>query len=161
MADKTAMDYISGIGDSRRVGPTSTEGENKKKGKTMKNTVALLTTLLAFTFAGTAYGDAVVQHWTCTLKDDKAPAELIEASSRWLEAARRNENGDDIRAFVEYPIAVDSVDNFTFVVVFPDTKAWGAFNHNYPETPAGQADEAWSEVATCSSSSIWGQVEIE
>lgn len=127
----------------------------------MKSTVVSLTPLLAFFFTGTAYADTIVQLWTCTLNDDKTREDLMEASSRWLEAARRNEGGDDVRAFVEYPIAADTVDDFTFVLVLPDTKAWGAFNHNYTETPAGQGEEAWSEVATCSSSSIWGQVEVE
>jgi len=128
----------------------------------MKNsTTASLTMLLAFSFTATAYADEVVQLWTCALNDDRTPEELIEASSHWFAAARRNDGGDDIRAFIDYPIAANAVDTFTFVLVLPDTKAWGAFNHNYPETPAGQAEEAWSEVATCSSSSIWGQIEIE
>lgn len=127
----------------------------------MKNVATSFTALLTFFFAGSVYADAVVQVWTCTLKEDKAPAELMAASSRWLEAARSNENGDDISVFIEYPIATESADNFLFTVVFPDSRAWGAFNHNYSQSPAGQAEEAWSEVATCSDSSIWGQVEIE
>lgn len=124
--------------------------------------IASLTSCVMFLFIVPAYADSIVQLWSCKLNDDKTPADLVAASSVWLKAAKSNEGGGDIEAFLEFPIAADAGDgDFTFVLVVADSKAWGAFNHDYPNSPAGEAEEAWGEVATCSGSSLWASVEIE
>ncbi len=124
--------------------------------------IASLTASVMFLFTVPAYADSIVQLWSCKLNDGKTGADLVAASSAWLKAAKSNEGGEDIEAFLEYPIAADNGDDdFTFVLVVADTKTWGAFNQDYPDSPAGQAEDAWSEVATCSSSSLWASVEIE
>ena len=100
--------------------------------------------------------------WNCQLNDYKTLADLVAASSVWLKAAKSNEGGEDVEAFLEFPIAADTgADDFLFVVVFADTNTWGVFNNDYPNSPAGEAEEAWGEVATCSASSLWELVEIE
>jgi hypothetical protein len=87
---------------------------------------------------------------------------LVAASSVWLKAAKSNEGGEDVEAFLEFPIEADTGDDdFTVVLVFADRKTWGAFFHDYPNSPAGEAEEAWGEVATCTSASVWASVEIE
>ena len=79
-----------------------------------------------------------------------------------LCAAKSNEGGENIEAFVEFPFVGDAGDaDFFFVLSVADTKIWGVFNHDYPDSPAGQAEEAWAEVATCSESSLSVSVEIE
>ncbi len=124
--------------------------------------IASLTASVMFLFIAPAYADAIVQKWNCkrlvgTTKDD-----VIAATSVWLKAAKKNEGGEDVKAFLEFPIAADTVDgDFTFMVVFPDTKIWGDFSHDYADSPAGAAEEAWYEVATCLGSSIWESVEFE
>ena len=124
--------------------------------------IASLTASVMFLFTVPAYADSIVQLWSCKLNDGKIVPDLVAASSAWLKAAKNNEGGEDIEAFLEYPIAADNGDDdFTFVLVVADTKTWGAFNQDYPDSPAGQAEEAWSEVATCSSSSLWASVEVE
>ena len=100
--------------------------------------------------------------WNCQLNDDKTPADLVAASSVWLKAAKSNEGGEDVEAFLEFPIAADTgAEDFLFVVVFADMKTWGVFNHDYSNSPAGEAEEAWGEVATCTGASDWASVEIE
>jgi hypothetical protein len=123
---------------------------------------AALAVSVMFLFTAPAYADSIVQLWSCKLNDNKTWADVIEASSVWLKAAKSNEGGKDIEAYVETPIAADAGDgDFTFVLVVADTKTWGVFNHDYPNTPAGKADEVWGEVATCLASSLWASVQIE
>ncbi len=123
--------------------------------------IASLTASMMFLFTAPAYA-GIVQLWSCKLNDGKTGADVVAASSVWLKAAKTNEGGEDIEAFVEFPIAADTGDDdFTFVLVVADTKIWGVFNHNYLDSPAGKAEEAWGEVATCSVSSLWESVEIE
>ncbi len=124
--------------------------------------IASLTASVMFLFTAPAYADSIVQLWSCKLNDGKTGADVVAASSVWLKAAKTNEGGEDIEAFVEFPIAADTGDDdFTFVLVVADTKTWGVFNHDYLDSPAGEAEEAWGEVATCSVSSLWASVEIE
>jgi hypothetical protein len=124
--------------------------------------IASLTASVMFLFTAPAYADSIVQLWSCKINDGKTEDDLVAASSAWLKAAKTNEGGEDIEAFLEFPIAADNGDDdFTFVLVVADTKVWGAFNHDYFDSPAGEAEEAWGEVATCSASSLWASVEIE
>ena len=124
--------------------------------------IASLTASVMFLFTAPAYADSILQIWSCEINDGKTGDDVVAASSVWLKAAKSNEGGENIKAFVEFPIVGDSGDaDFFFVLSVADTKTWGAFNHDYPDSPAGQAEEAWAEVATCSESSLSASVEIE
>ncbi len=127
-----------------------------------KVTIASLTVSVIFFFIAPAYGDSVLQIWECELNDNKTSADLIAASSVWLKAAKKNEGGADIEVSLEFQIVGDAGDaEFYFVLSVADTKTWGLFNHDYPDSPAGQAEEAWSEVATCSENSLSASVDIK
>ena len=127
-----------------------------------KVTIASLTASVMFLFTAPAYADSILQIWSCELNDDKTTADLVAASSAWLKAAKSNEGGEDIEVSLEFPIVGDAGDgDFFFVLSVADTKTWGVFNHDYLDSPAGQAEEAWANVATCSESSLSASVDIE
>jgi hypothetical protein len=127
-----------------------------------KVTIASLTASVMFLFIAPAYGDSILQIWTCELNDNKTQADVIAASSVWLKAAKNNEGGEDIEVSLEFQIVGDAGDAaFFFVLSVADTKTWGVFNHDYPDSPAGQAEEAWADVATCSESTLSASVDIE
>ena len=127
-----------------------------------KVTIASLTASVMFLFIAPAYGDSILQIWTCELNDNKTGADVIAASSVWLKAAKNNEGGEDIEVSLEFQIVGDAGDAaFFFVLSVADTKTWGVFNHDYPDSPAGQAEEAWADVATCSESTLSASVDIE
>ncbi len=106
--------------------------------------------------------DSIVDRWNCQLNDDKTPADLVAASSVWLKAAKSNEGGEDLEAFLQFPIEADAGDDdFTIVLVFADRKTWDTFYHDFPNSPAGEAEKAWGEVAMCTGASVWASVEIE
>ena len=124
--------------------------------------IAPFTVSVMFLFTAPAYADSIVQLWSCKLNDGKTGDDLVAVSSAWLKAAKSMEGGDAIEAYLEFPIAAETEDGeFTFVMVVADTKTWGVFNNDYLDSPAGEAEEAWGEVATCSVSSLWASVEIE
>ncbi len=127
-----------------------------------KVTIASLTASVMFLFIAPAYGDSILQIWECELNDNKTPADVIAASSVWLKAAKNNEGGEDITVSLEFQIVGDAEDgDFYFVLSVTDTKTWGVFNQDYPDSPAGQAEEAWADVATCSSNTLSASVDIE
>ena len=124
--------------------------------------IASLTASVMFLFTAPAYADSIVHLWSCKLNDGKTGDDVIAASSVWLKAAKGNEGGEDVEAFLEFPIEADTGDDdFTIVLVFADRKTWDTFYHDYPNSPAGEAEKAWDEVATCTGASVWASVEIE
>ncbi len=125
--------------------------------------IASFTASVMFLFTAPAYADSIVQLWSCKLNDGKTGDDVVAASSAWLKAAKSLVGGEDLEAFLDFPIAADAGSgDFTFVMVVADTKTWGVWWGSEDTDPAMQeADEAWSEVATCSSSSLWASVEIE
>ena len=129
--------------------------------KMRKIIIASLTASVMFLFTAAAYADSIVQIWSCKLNDGKAGDDLEAVSSAWLKAARSMEGGEVLEAYLEFPVAAPVGDgSFSFVMVVADTKEWGVFNFDYPNSPAGEADEAWGEVATCSGSSLWASIEV-
>lgn len=127
-----------------------------------KKLTALLTASLVFLFTAPAHADSVLQIWNCKLNDGKTGAELMAVSSAWLKAAKTMDGGEDIEAFVDFPIAANTGDGaFSWVMVLADAKTWGIFNNEYDGSPAAKVDEEFGEIATCKSSSIWQSVAVE
>jgi hypothetical protein len=127
-----------------------------------KKIVAAFAASVMFMITVPAQADSILEIWNCEMNDDKTPADVIAASSVWLNAAKNNEGGEDVKVSLEFPIVGDAEDSdFIFVLSIADTKTWGVFNHDYPDSPAGHAEEAWAEVATCSDNSLSASVDIE
>ena len=112
-------------------------------------------------FCATASADSVLHIWSCKLHDEATPADMAEWSVGWLKAAKAMDGGSDLQVYVEYPFAADAEGGtFSWVLVAPDATTWGTFIDGYPDSPAEEADEAFDELATCSSSSLWNSTEI-
>jgi hypothetical protein len=109
-----------------------------------------------------ASADSIIESWTCTLKEGKTLEELVNVSSQWLKAARTMSGGDQTKVNLMIPmVPSDGTGKFQFIAAVPDTSVWGAFNKDYEGSPAAKVDEAWSQVADCSSNSLWASVEIK
>jgi hypothetical protein len=127
----------------------------------MKTITKLLTaTLLLCSF--TVVNADVIHVYNCKLNEGKTAEEAITASSAWLVAVRSLEGGDKIEAYHNYPIAANAGDgSFLFVEITPDFTRWGTMNDAYSGSAAEKADQAWGEVASCESASLWNSVKIE
>ena len=114
-------------------------------------------------FTASAFADSVVHIWTCELNDGKTGDDVVAASSAWFEVAKSMEGGEDLEAYLEFRIAANvGDDSFNFVLIAADAKTWGIwYDSDSPDSAMQDADIAWSEVAACSSSSLWSSVEIE
>ncbi len=127
--------------------------------------LSTLTALLMISFATTAYSDSVLEIWSCKLNDEKTDDDLMKASSAWLKAAKGMDGGADIEAFVNYAFFSNTANSepgsFGFVLRTPDLKSWAALYNDCPDSPLGEADQAWGEVATCSDRSLLGSVNVE
>ena len=117
--------------------------------------------VLMLATVSSARADTLVQLWTCEIKEGKTRAELLAVSADWMKAVNAMESATEFEAYIEFPIASDDVSVFTFVMIADSAKNWGAWDDAYAGSPAAKVDEAWSEIAECSSSSLWNSVKIE
>jgi hypothetical protein len=128
----------------------------------MKNKLpSLLAGILTIACFGSANADSFVQLWSCELHEGKTTSELMEVSVAWMNAVNKMDGAEEFEAYLEYPAAADDLGVFTFVLVADSATNWGAFEDAYEGSAAAKADEAWEEVANCSSSSLWNSVKIE
>jgi len=102
------------------------------------------------------------QAWACTLLTGKTLDQVRAVAADWLRAARGMQGGDGLQLRIRWPIVVaDSAERFEFVVQSPSLQAWGAFYDHYdPDSPAGKADAAFAEVASCSGSTLWETIAV-
>ncbi len=72
------------------------------------------------------------------------------------------DGGSDMQVFIEWAEATsDKQGTFNFVMVLADFATWGTFTDNYDGSAAADADAAFSEAATCDTSTLWDSNEIE
>ena len=129
----------------------------------MKNTILkfmFISILMAIAIP--AHAASVLHIWSCELEQGKTPADAEAVSSAWLKAAKGMKGGDQLKVYLDYPIAANSGGgSFKFVLIAPSFEEWGVFNGGYEGSAAAKADEDFFSVAKCSRSSIWESNEIE
>lgn len=128
----------------------------------MKNTITkfvLISILMAIAIPAHA---SVVQAWECKLKDGKTGQDAVAVSSAWLKATKGMKGSDKLKVYLDYPIAANVESGiFNFILVAPNIEEWAAFEAGYEGSAAAKADEDFSDIATCSGSSLWNSVAID
>jgi len=126
-----------------------------------KDLATLLTTFIMFLFTAPAFGDSIVHTWTCKLHDGKSMDDMVDASSAWIKVVKSAEGGENVKLFLEFPIAANTVDGtFNFVVV-ADELGPMAITWSLTSDILADAEDTWWEFAACSGSSLWQSIEIE
>ncbi len=128
----------------------------------MKNKLSMIVaSIMLMVYISPAHADSVVQLWSCELNEGKTQAELMEVSVAWMTAVKSMDGAKEFEGHLEFPIASDNLGAFTFVLIADNAKNWGAFEDAYEGSAAAEADEAWGDVADCSTSTLWNSVKIE
>jgi hypothetical protein len=101
-------------------------------------------------------GDAV-QMWACEMDDDATEEQLEEMAAEWLAAAKKVKGGENLKAFVYFPIAVNATVEMDvmFVVVAPSFAEWGTFWDNYGGSEAAALENEQNEAVVCPDSVLW------
>ena len=119
------------------------------------------TTALLLLLSAPASADSLIHLWSCKLNKGGTTEDLVKLTEGWLKGVKSMEGGEDLRVLLEYPTAADAgLGEFTFVLIAPDATTWGRFMDGYDMEANAEVDEAWNDVASCSSSGIWQSIEI-
>ena len=109
-----------------------------------------------------APGEAV-QMWKCELDDDATEEQMLKGAQEWLAAAKTMKGGKNLKAYVNFPIAVNFADesDLVFTLVAPSFAEWGEFWDGYGDSPAAKVDEANEEFVICPDSALWESFKVK
>ena len=81
----------------------------------------------------------------------------------WLKAAKKLNGGENLEAYVYFPIAVNGVGemDMMFIVVAPSFEDWGKFWDAYAGSPVNELDNQNAEVVVCPNSVVWESFKVE
>jgi hypothetical protein len=129
----------------------------------MKRTVLWTLVLLVLFVAAPGYSGEAVQMWKCEI-DDAVNEDQVEAhAANWLAAAKKVPGGENLQAFVLFPVAVNATGEMDvmFVVVAPSFAEWGKFWDGYGDSDAADIEEDSMEMIVCPDSVVWESFKVE
>jgi len=113
--------------------------------------------------AAPAYAGEAMQMWRCEIDDDTSEEEVTAMAQEWLKAAKKMPGGERLKAFVNFPVAVNAMGEIDvlFVVVAPSFEEWGKFWDNYLGSSVEEVDKRHREKIVCPGSALWEVVRVK
>ena len=129
----------------------------------MKTLLGLVLVAVLMIGVAPAYSGDAVQMWRCEMDDDASEAQVRARAQDWLKAAKELPGGENLQAFVLFPIAVNAMGEIDvmFVVVAPSFEEWGKFWDAYADSPANAIDELNKDDVVCPDSVLWESFKME
>ena len=110
--------------------------------------------------AGPAFAGKAMQMWNCGMEDDASEAQIEAQAKAWVKAARQIDGGENIEAYVLFPVAVNAAGDtdLVFVVTMPTFTEWGQFWDAYPSSEAAANEDGHT---FCPDSVVWEAVKLD
>jgi len=123
----------------------------------MKTTVRLMLVLVALFVAAPGFAGEAAQMWKCEMDDDATEKAVKDRAQTWLEAAKKLDGGENLKAYVFFPVAVNAVGemDMMFIVIAPSFTEWGMFWDAYANSPVNVIDEHGKDLIVCPNSVLW------
>ena len=128
----------------------------------MKNALRLLFVCILIIGVAPAFAGEATQMWKCEMDDDATEAQVMKGAEDWLAAAKTMKGGENLKATVYFPIAVNDTleTDVWFVVEAPTFEEWGRFWDGYAGSAAEKIDNANQEFVICPDSALWESIKV-
>ena len=129
----------------------------------MKIMLGLVFVAVLVIVAAPAYSGEAMQMWKCELDEDVTEQQVLDMAQEWLKAAKTMKGGEQLKAYLYYPIAakLPGKTDLFFLVVAPSAAAWGAFWDGYKNSPAEKVDMDNRDLVICTDSALMESVEVK
>jgi hypothetical protein len=128
----------------------------------MKTIIRLIIVSILMMVAAPAWSGSAVAVYQCEQGDDASEADVLAAVADWLQAAKAMKGGENIDAFVMFPMAATMGEfDLLFIVTAPSFAEWGAFMDGYEGSAAAEADKKYADTAICPDSALWESFRME
>jgi hypothetical protein len=108
--------------------------------------------------AAPAFSSQATQIFACEQDDDTSEEQVRAQAQEWLAAARTMKGGDQMNAFLYFPVAVNAMReaDFYFMITAPSFEQWGVFWDGYSGSAAAKVDAKNNNAGTvCPNSGVW------
>jgi len=125
--------------------------------------IRIIAIALLMAVAAPAYSEEAAMHYyKCQQNEVASDEQLEEHAAAWLKAAKGMKGGENLKAFLNFPVVAQMGDyDFFFVIVAPSLAEWGEFMANYSGSPAEQVDDEFDKLAACPDSVLFEAVKVE
>ena len=129
----------------------------------MNKTVRLMLVLVLVFVAAPAFSGEATQMWRCEMDDDATEAAVQAGAQEWLKAAKKLNGGENLEAYVYFPVAVNATGEMDvmFVLVAPSFEEWGKFWDAYEGSEAAKIENQNNEMIVCPDSVLWESIKVE
>jgi len=128
----------------------------------MKTIIRLIIVSILMMVAAPAWSGSAVAVYQCEQGDDASEADVLAAVADWLQAAKAMKGGENIDAFVMFPMAATMGEfDMLFIVTAPSFAEWGTFMDGYEGSAAAEADKKYADTAICPDSALWESFRVE
>ena len=118
--------------------------------------------MLTIMASSASYAATAVHIFRCAELEGASEEKIEELASKWLKAAKSMKGGEDIQAFVYYPLAANIAEgDLFFMIVAPSAAKWGEFWDGYKDSPAEAVDAETAGVVSCPDSNLFEGIRIE
>ena len=113
--------------------------------------------------AWSASGMQAIQIFNCTFNGDAEINDVVALASSWVKAVKETKGGENINAYIRFPIAEGhgGKGDFRFVITAPTFAEWGAFTDAYEDSGAAAVDDELDKLVDCGESTIWEGMQVE
>jgi len=129
----------------------------------MKTLLGLMLVAVLLIGAAPAYSGEAVQMWKCEMNDDATEAAVEAAAQKWLKAAKKLNGGENLEAYVYFPVAVNATGEMDvmYVVVAPSFEEWGKFWDAYAGSEAAEIENQNNGIVVCPDSVVWESIKVK
>jgi hypothetical protein len=129
----------------------------------MKNLLGLVLVALLLVVAAPAFSGEATQMWRCEMEDDATEAAVEAGAQKWLKAAKKLNGGENLEAYVYFPVAVNATGqmDMMFVVVAPTFEEWGKFWDAYAGSEAAEIENQNNATVVCPDSVVWESIKVK
>lgn len=129
----------------------------------MKILLRLMLVFMLIFVAAPAYSAEVIQIFKCEQHEDATEADLEAAASEWLKAAKTMKGGDQLEAYLHFPVVSQMGElDFLFVIKAPSMEKWGMFMDGYHGSPAQAVDKTkFDNLCDCPDSALWEPIKVK
>ena len=119
----------------------------------MKTLVVSMLFVLAAAGVAAQEGSAVVERFTCELKDGKTIEEVKATNSKWVVLMNEKVEDGEITSFVLTNV-VGNPETFGFADIFPSLEVWATAKRAGQGDDFKEIDDEFDEQSVCTSNSL-------
>jgi hypothetical protein len=130
----------------------------------MKTFARLVLVSLMLMIAAPVYAQMqAIQIFNCEFNGETEVDDVMAMAATWLKAAKNTKGGENINAYIRFPVAEGKSNegDFRFVITAPTFAEWGAFTDAYETSAAADVDDEMDNLVDCGESTIWEGMQIK